>query len=182
MHCTFLAYIKWVLQGIGKGAWRVDSVEHRLSMEVDTWFISCDYKVGKLCLLLHCNGISTRNMLCTTGCSCMWQHDTSLSMPSFTLKISCQLLSHVPQIRSLPRRPNSSLGYVLWGRGRWISEFKASLVYRVSSRTARATQRNPVLKQTNKQTNKQTSSFSDNNKNLVYYLQFSFWSVSLSHS
>jgi hypothetical protein len=32
----------------------------------------------------------------------------------------------------------------LGGRGRWISEFKASLVYRVSSRTARATQRNPV--------------------------------------
>ena len=32
------------------------------------------------------------------------------------------------------------------GRGRWISEVKASLVYRVSSRTARATQRNPVLK------------------------------------
>jgi hypothetical protein len=31
-------------------------------------------------------------------------------------------------------------------RGRWISEFEASLVYRVSSRTARATQRNPVLK------------------------------------
>ena len=29
-------------------------------------------------------------------------------------------------------------------RGRWISEFEASLVYRVSSRTARATQRNPV--------------------------------------
>jgi hypothetical protein len=31
-------------------------------------------------------------------------------------------------------------------RGRQISEFKASLVYRVSSRTARATQRNPVSK------------------------------------
>jgi hypothetical protein len=30
--------------------------------------------------------------------------------------------------------------------GRRISEFKASLVYRVSSRTARATQRNPVSK------------------------------------
>jgi hypothetical protein len=29
---------------------------------------------------------------------------------------------------------------------RWISEFKASLVYKVSSRTARATQRNPVSK------------------------------------
>jgi hypothetical protein len=32
------------------------------------------------------------------------------------------------------------------GRGRRISEFKASLVYKVSSRTARATQRNPVSK------------------------------------
>jgi hypothetical protein len=32
------------------------------------------------------------------------------------------------------------------GRGRWIFEFEASLVYRVSSRTARATQRNPVWK------------------------------------
>jgi hypothetical protein len=51
----------------------------------------------------------------------------------------------------------------LGGRGRQISEFKASLVYRVSSRTARATQRNPVLKKqtnkqnTQKQTNKQTN-------------------------
>jgi hypothetical protein len=35
------------------------------------------------------------------------------------------------------------------GRGRRISEFEASLVYRVSSRTARATQRNPVSKKTN---------------------------------
>jgi hypothetical protein len=34
-------------------------------------------------------------------------------------------------------------------RGRWISEFEASLVYRVSSRTARATQRNPVSKNKN---------------------------------
>jgi hypothetical protein len=33
----------------------------------------------------------------------------------------------------------------LGGRGRWISEFEASLDYRVSSRTARATQRNPAL-------------------------------------
>ena len=36
----------------------------------------------------------------------------------------------------------------------WISEFKASLVYIVSSRTAWATQRKPVLK--NKQTKNQT--------------------------
>jgi hypothetical protein len=43
----------------------------------------------------------------------------------------------------------------LGGRGRQISEFKASLVYKLSSRTARATQRNPVSKdKTNKQTNK----------------------------
>jgi hypothetical protein len=38
----------------------------------------------------------------------------------------------------------------LGGRGRWISEFEASLVYRVSSRTARTTQRNPVLKKKTK--------------------------------
>ena len=31
-------------------------------------------------------------------------------------------------------------------RGRGIAELEASLVYRVSSRTARATQRNPVSK------------------------------------
>jgi hypothetical protein len=35
----------------------------------------------------------------------------------------------------------------LGGRGRRISEFEASLVYKVSFRTARATQRNPVSKQ-----------------------------------
>jgi hypothetical protein len=34
----------------------------------------------------------------------------------------------------------------LGGRVRQISEFEASLVYRVSSRTARATQRNPKKK------------------------------------
>jgi hypothetical protein len=32
------------------------------------------------------------------------------------------------------------------GRGRQISEFETSLVYKVSSRTARAIQRNPVSK------------------------------------
>jgi hypothetical protein len=47
-------------------------------------------------------------------------------------------------------------GTCLWsqhlgGRGRWISEFEASLVYRVSSRTAKATQRNPVLKKQQQQ-------------------------------
>ena len=36
----------------------------------------------------------------------------------------------------------------LGGRGRRVSEFEASLVYRVSFRTARTAQRNPVLKPT----------------------------------
>jgi hypothetical protein len=42
----------------------------------------------------------------------------------------------------------------LGGRGRWISEFEASLVYKVSSRTARAIQRNPVSKNQNKKSGK----------------------------
>jgi hypothetical protein len=41
----------------------------------------------------------------------------------------------------------------LGGRGRRISEFEASLLYRVSSRTARAIQRNPVSKNKNKNKN-----------------------------
>jgi uncharacterized protein (DUF2345 family) len=41
-----------------------------------------------------------------------------------------------------------------------ISEFEASLVYKVSSRTARAIQRNPVSKQKQKQKQKH-----NNNKN-----------------
>ena len=42
------------------------------------------------------------------------------------------------------------------GRGRWISEIKASLVYRVSSRTARAIQRNLVLKNKKQKTENKT--------------------------
>jgi hypothetical protein len=38
----------------------------------------------------------------------------------------------------------------LGGRGRRISEFKVSLLYKVSSRTARAIQRNSVSKNQNK--------------------------------
>jgi hypothetical protein len=48
-----------------------------------------------------------------------------------------------------------NLSQHLGGRGRQISEFKASLVYRVSSRIARATQRNRVSKK-QKQKTKQT--------------------------
>jgi hypothetical protein len=51
----------------------------------------------------------------------------------------------------------------LGGRGRWISEFEASLVYRLSSRTARATQRNPVSKtKQNKTKQKQTKNQNQN--------------------
>jgi hypothetical protein len=42
----------------------------------------------------------------------------------------------------------------LGGRGRQISEFEASLIYRVSSRTSRATQRNPVSKNQRKRKEK----------------------------
>jgi hypothetical protein len=38
----------------------------------------------------------------------------------------------------------------LGGRDRWISEFEASLVYKVSSRIARAIQKNPVSKKPKK--------------------------------
>jgi hypothetical protein len=43
----------------------------------------------------------------------------------------------------------------LGGRGRWISEFEASLVYRVSSRTTRAIQRTSVSKKEKKKKRKE---------------------------
>jgi hypothetical protein len=49
----------------------------------------------------------------------------------------------------------------LGGRGRRISEFEASLVYKVSSRTARAIQRNPVSETKQNKTNKQTKRHHD---------------------
>jgi hypothetical protein len=44
----------------------------------------------------------------------------------------------------------------LRGRGRQISEFEASLVYKVNARTAKATQRNPVSKNKNNNNNNNT--------------------------
>jgi hypothetical protein len=74
----------------------------------------------------------------------------------------------------------------LGGRGRRISEFEASLVYRVSSRTAKAIQRNPVSKnkQTNKQTNKQKTKTKQTNKEhtlilwrtWIQFQAFTLWS------
>jgi hypothetical protein len=57
----------------------------------------------------------------------------------------------------------------LGGRGRQISEFEASLVHRVSSRTARTAQRNPFSKKTppkkKKQKNKKQSKEANKKKN-----------------
>jgi hypothetical protein len=52
----------------------------------------------------------------------------------------------------------------LGGRGRWISEFKANLLYSVSSRTARTIQRSPVSKKTKNKTKQNKNSF-----NSFYY-------------
>jgi hypothetical protein len=49
----------------------------------------------------------------------------------------------------------------LGGRGKQISEFEASLVYKVSSRTARATQRNPVSKNQKKKKKKKSTNSVD---------------------
>jgi hypothetical protein len=52
-----------------------------------------------------------------------------------------------------------------------IFEFEASLVYKVSSRTARATQRNPVSKkQKNKKTNKTNKTQKQTNKQRTWLL------------
>jgi hypothetical protein len=61
-----------------------------------------------------------------------------LSMPLLTKQQLAQQWWHMPLIPAL----RSGV--------RWSSEFKASLVYRVSSGTARATQRNPASKNKHK--------------------------------
>jgi hypothetical protein len=52
------------------------------------------------------------------------------------------------------------------GRDRPISEFEASLVYRVSSRTARAIRRNPVLKKNKNKNPPKTPKQKPNKANL----------------
>jgi hypothetical protein len=53
----------------------------------------------------------------------------------------------------------------LGGRGRWISEFEANLVYRVSSRTAMVIQRNPVSKKTKNKNKNKNKTKQNKNKN-----------------
>jgi hypothetical protein len=52
----------------------------------------------------------------------------------------------------------------LGDRGRWISELEVSLVYRVSSRTARATKRNPVSENKTKQNKTKQNKTKQNTK------------------
>jgi hypothetical protein len=61
----------------------------------------------------------------------------------------------------------------LGGRGRQISEFKTSMVYRVISRTASATQRNPCLEKQNliKQTKPTTKGVLNNTMKLKLALE-----------
>jgi hypothetical protein len=54
--------------------------------------------------------------------------------------------------------PLLKIGFV-GGRGRRIPEFEASLVYKVSSRAARATQRNPASKKQKKKKNRILNGF-----------------------
>jgi hypothetical protein len=56
----------------------------------------------------------------------------------------------------------------LGGRGRQISELEASLVYRVSSKTDRATQRNPVLKKQKTKKQKTKKQKTKRKKGLAY--------------
>jgi hypothetical protein len=65
----------------------------------------------------------------------------------------------------------------LGGRGRWIAEFLAILVYRASFRTTKAIQRDPFSnKQTNRQTDRrQNSSFIECKKTIVKLNPLSEW-------
>jgi hypothetical protein len=62
----------------------------------------------------------------------------------------------------------------LGGRGRRISELEASLVYKVSSRIARATQRNPVSKNKTKQNKTKTKTKKKNNHDALSTTELKF--------
>jgi hypothetical protein len=61
----------------------------------------------------------------------------------------------------------------LGARGRQIAEFEASLVYKASSRTATATQRNPVSNNNNNNNNNQPTN--QTNKELeIYFSNYTY--------
>jgi hypothetical protein len=63
------------------------------------------------------------------------------------------------------------------GRSTWFSQFEASLVYRTSSRTARATRRNPIWRK-NKQTNQQQNLCFNFPEHLLYAKDWADESIS----
>jgi hypothetical protein len=67
----------------------------------------------------------------------------------------------------------------LGGRGRLISEFEASLVYKMSSRTAGAIQRNPVSKKEKKNINKKQKKTNKKNPMSGIILSCQFGSYAL---
>lgn len=64
------------------------------------------------------------------------------------------------------------------GRGRKISKFKASLAYRVSSRTAKTAQRNSVSKKQTNNKNKKAKKNREMNR-ILWLFTYSFWSSSI---
>jgi hypothetical protein len=58
----------------------------------------------------------------------------------------------------------------LGSRGRWISEFEASMVYKVSSRTARAIPRNPVSKKKKSEVRGAEATLATGVADQIYYL------------
>jgi hypothetical protein len=68
----------------------------------------------------------------------------------------------------------------LGGRGRQISEFEASLVYRVSSRKARATRRNPVSE--NQKKKKKKKEIETEASETIYMTYFCMIPLILNHS
>jgi hypothetical protein len=79
----------------------------------------------------------------------------SLGVPSARSIVSFKWFSFVALLKNFTGRGGTCLwSQHLGGRGRRISEFEASLVYKVSSRTARTIQRNPVSKKNQKKKRK----------------------------
>ena len=59
------------------------------------------------------------------------------------------------------------------GRGRWISEFEASLVYKVSSRTTRTIQRNPVSEKKKRERERKECLLFETGSHYIYiYISF----------
>jgi hypothetical protein len=110
--------------------------------------------------------------LCQLDSGWSYHKERSFSWENASMRSSCKAFSQLVSKREGPLVGGTISGLVVLGsirkqaesraplipasggRGRQISEFKASLVYKVSSRTARAIQKNPVSKKQNKTKNK----------------------------